>query len=68
MRQDYNIHINSSNHHNNLQSSISVSKVIIGQYLPYPLHQDQLPSEGEAPPHPISDSYWHNREHLYHPK
>ena len=33
---------------------IRVSKVIIDQYSPYPLHRDQLHSEGEALPHPIS--------------
>ena len=46
---------------------IRVSKVNIDQYSPYPLHLDQLPSEGEALRHPISDSYRHNREHLDHP-
>ena len=46
---------------------IRVSKVNIEQYSPFPLHRDQLPSEGEAPQHPISDTYRHNREHLYHP-
>ena len=46
---------------------IRVRKVIIGQYLPYPLQRDQLPSEGEAPQHPISDSYRPNREHRDHP-
>ena len=46
---------------------IRVSKVNIEQYLPYSLHRDQLPSEGEAPQYPISDNYRHNREHLYHP-
>ena len=46
---------------------IRVNKVNIDQYLPYPLHQDQLPSEEEAPQHPISVSYRHNREHVYHP-
>ena len=45
---------------------IRVSKVIIEKYSPYPLHRDQLPSEGEAPQHPISDTYRHNREHLHH--
>ena len=45
---------------------IRVSKVNIEQYSPYLLHRDQLPSEGEALRHPISDSYRHNREHLYH--
>ena len=40
---------------------IRVSKVIIEQYSPYPF---QLPSEGEAPQYPISDTYRHNREHL----
>ena len=45
---------------------IRVSKVNIEQYSPYPLHRDQLPSEGEAPQHPISYSYRHNREHLDH--
>ena len=44
-----------------------VSKVNIDQYSPYPLHLDQLPSEGEALRHPISDTYRPNREHLYHP-
>ena len=42
------------------------SKIYIGQYSPYPLHRDQLPSEGEAPPHPISHNNRHNREHLDH--
>ena len=46
---------------------IRVGKVNIEQYSPYPLHRDQLPSEGEAPLHPISDSDRPNREHLYHP-
>ena len=46
---------------------IRVGKVIVKQYLPYPLHRDQLPSEGEALPHPISENNRHNREHLYHP-
>jgi len=46
---------------------IRVSKVIIEQYLPYPLHRDYLLSEGEAPPHPICDSYRPNKEHLDHP-
>ncbi len=46
---------------------IRVSKVNIEQYLPHLLHRDQLPSEGEVPPHPISDTYRHNREHLHHP-
>ena len=45
---------------------IRVSKVNIDQYLPYPLHRDQLPSEGEAPQHPISDTYRPYREHLDH--
>ena len=45
---------------------IRVSKVIIEQYSPYPLHRDQLPSEGEAPQYPISDTYRHNEEHLHH--
>ena len=46
---------------------IRVGKVIIGQYSHYPLHQDQLPSEGEVPKYPISYSYRPNREHLDHP-
>jgi hypothetical protein len=46
---------------------IRVGKVIIGQYSPYSWHRDQLPSEGEVPQYPISDSYRHNREHLDHP-
>ena len=46
---------------------IRVSKVNIEQYSPYLLHRDQLPSEGEALRHPISDTYRPNREHLYHP-
>ena len=46
---------------------IRVSKVNIDQYSPYPLYRDQLPSEGEALPHPISDTYRPNREHLDHP-
>ncbi len=45
---------------------IRVSKVYNKQYLPYSLHQDQLPSEGEALRHPISDSHRPNREHLDH--
>jgi len=44
-----------------------VSKVNIEQYLPYSLHRDQLPSEGEALPHPNSDTYRPSREHLDHP-
>ena len=43
-----------------------VSKVNIQQYLPYPLHRDQLPSEEEVPQYPISDSYRSDKEHLYH--
>ena len=43
---------------------IRVGKVNVKQYSPYPLHRDQLPSEGEAPPHPISDSNRPKREHL----
>ena len=46
---------------------IRVGKVIIGQYSPYLLHRDQLPSEGEVPQYPISDTYRPNREHLDHP-
>ena len=46
---------------------IRVGKVNVKQYSPYLLHRDQLPSEGEAPQHPISDTYRHNREHLHHP-
>ena len=48
---------------------IRVGKVIIGQYSPYPLQYSpyQLPSEGEVPQYPISDTYRHNREHLDHP-
>ena len=46
---------------------IRVSKIIIEHYSPYLLHRDQLPSEGEAPQYPISDTYRHNREHLDHP-
>ena len=46
---------------------IRVSKIIIEQYLPYPLHRDQFPSEREALQCPISDTYRHNREHLDHP-
>ena len=45
---------------------IRISKVIIEQYSPYLLHRDQLPSEGKALRHPISDTYRHNREHLDH--
>ena len=45
---------------------IRVSKVIVEQYSPYPSRQDQLPSGGEAPPHPIFDIYKPNREHLDH--
>ena len=54
-----------------LQSNIDiddkVDKVNSEQYLPYLLHRDQLPSEGEAPRHPISDSHRPYREHLDHP-
>ncbi len=46
---------------------IRVSKVNIEQYLPYSLHRDQLPSEGEAPRHPISANNRPYREHLHHP-
>jgi hypothetical protein len=46
---------------------IRSSKVIIEQHSPYPLHRDQLPSEGEALQYPISDTYRHNREHPDHP-
>ena len=46
---------------------IRVGKIIIGQYSPYPLHQDQLPSEGEVPQYPISDTDRPYREHLDHP-
>ena len=42
---------------------IRVSKVIIEQYSPYPF---QLPSEGEAPQYPISDTYRPNKEQLDH--
>jgi len=53
-----------------LQSNIDiddkVDKVNSEQYLPYLLHRDQLPSEGEAAPHPISDNNRPNREHLFH--
>ena len=45
---------------------IRVSKVNIDQYSPYPLHLDQLPSEGEAPQYPISYTYRPNIEHLDH--
>jgi hypothetical protein len=46
---------------------IRVSKLIIEQYLLYLLHRDELPSEGEALRHPISDTYTPKREHLDHP-
>jgi hypothetical protein len=46
---------------------IRVGKVIIEQYSPYLLYRDQLPSEGEVPQYPISDSYRPNREYLDHP-
>ena len=46
---------------------IRVSKVIVEQYSPYPLRQDQLPSGGDAPLYPIFDIYRPNREHLDHP-
>ena len=46
---------------------IRVSKVIVEQSSPYPLRQDQLPSGGETPQHPIFDFYRQNREHLDHP-
>ena len=46
---------------------IMVSKVIVEQFSPYPSHQDQLPSGGEAPLPPIFDYNRHNREHLDHP-
>ncbi len=45
---------------------IRVGKVIIEQYSPYLLYWDQLPSEGEVPQYPNSDSYRHNKEHLDH--
>jgi len=45
---------------------IRVSKVNIEQYLPYPSHRDQLPLEGEALRHPISDNNRPYKEHLYH--
>ena len=46
---------------------IRVGKVNVKQYSPYLLHRDQLPSEGEALRHPISENNRHNRKHLYHP-
>jgi len=45
---------------------IRVSKVIVEQYSPYLSRQDQLPSGGEAPQHPIHDYNKRNREHLGH--
>ena len=45
---------------------IMVGKINVKQYSPYPLHRDQLPSEGEALRHPISETYRRNREHLDH--
>ena len=45
---------------------IRVGKVNVKHFSPYRLHRDQFASKGEAPPHPISDTYRHNREHLYH--
>ena len=45
---------------------IRVSKVIVEQYSPYPSRQDQLPSGGETPLHPIFDIHRPNREHLDH--
>ena len=45
---------------------IRVSKVIVEQYSPYPSRQDQLPSGGDAPLHPIFHIHRHNREHLDH--
>ena len=45
---------------------IRVSKVIVEQYSPYPSRQDQLPSGGETPQHPIFDNNRPNREHLDH--
>ncbi len=46
---------------------IRVSKVIVEQYSPQPPRQDQLPSGGNAPLHPIFLLYRPNREHLDHP-
>ena len=46
---------------------IRVGKVNIEKYLPYSSHRDQLPSEGEALRHPISDNNRPNREHHDHP-
>ena len=45
---------------------IRVSKVIVEQYSPYPSRQDQLPSGGETPLHPIFVYNRPNREHLDH--
>jgi hypothetical protein len=45
---------------------IRVSKIYIEQYSPYPLHQDQIRSEGEALQHPISDNNRPYREHPDH--
>ncbi len=45
---------------------IRIDKDIIGQYSPYLLNRGQLPSEGEVPQYPISDTHRHNREHLDH--
>ena len=46
---------------------IRVTKVIVEQYSPHPSRQDQLPSGGDAPLHPIFDNNRPNREHLDHP-
>jgi len=46
---------------------IRVSKVIVEQYSHHPSRQQQLPSEGEAPLHPIFDNSRPNKEHLYPP-
>ncbi len=46
---------------------IRVNKLIIEQYSLYLLNRDQLPSEGDALRHPISDYNRPNREHIDHP-
>ena len=43
---------------------IMVSKVIVEHYSPYLSRQDQLPSGGDAPQHPIFEINRRNREHI----
>ena len=46
---------------------IRVSKVNIDQHSHYSWRQDQLRSEGEVQPHPMSVYHRPNREHHDHP-